>query len=180
MASSLESVVVLARQQTQGVGNNKNEWLSPIGCCMFTLYLNLNVNNFSTSRICLLQFAAGLSCVKAIKSISGCEDLNVGIKWPNDVYFDSKFKIGGILVKSSIMGSQIGLKIGIGFNLDNKHPTKCLNSILRENNLPECSQEVFLANFLNFFESYVHLLSQANFNSWLRFSTEFQQNWIHQ
>ncbi|RNA11303.1 biotin-- ligase [Brachionus plicatilis] len=180
LVSSLDSIVVVARQQIQGQGNNKNEWLSPIGCCMFTLYLNLNSNNFSTSRICLLQFAAGLSCVKAVKSIKGCEDFAIGIKWPNDVYFEGKIKLGGVLVKSSIMGSQIGLKIGIGFNLDNQHPTVCLNSILRGKKLPECSQEVFMANFFNFFESYVSLLSQPNFNSWLKFSADFQENWIHQ
>lgn len=172
--------MVLARQQTQGIGHNKNEWLSPIGCCMFTLYLNLNSNNFSTSRISLLQLSAALSCVKAVKSITGLENLEIGIKWPNDVYFDKKTKLGGVLVKSSLMGNQIGLKIGIGFNLNNQHPTKCLNSILREKKLPECSQEVFLANFLNFFESYISLLSEASFNSWLKFSSDFQQNWIHQ
>lgn len=173
-------MVVLARQQTQGMGNNKNEWLSPVGCCMFTLYLNLNSNIFSTSRICLLQFVAALSCVKAVRFISGLEDLAIGIKWPNDVYFNGKTKLGGVLVKSSLMGNQIGLKIGIGFNLNNQHPTECLNSILKEKKLPECSQEVFLANFFNFFESYIFLLSENTFNSWLKFSADFQQNWIHQ
>ncbi|CAF0989299.1 unnamed protein product [Brachionus calyciflorus] len=180
LPTSLENMVVLSRQQTQGQGNNKNEWLSPIGCCMFTLYLNLNSINFSTSRMCLLQFAAALSCVKTIKSLVGSNDFPIGIKWPNDIYYEKRLKLGGVLVKSSLMGSQIGLKIGIGFNLDNEHPTECLNSILKEKNLPFCSQEVFLANFFNNFENCLNLLSESTFNSLLKFTIDFQDNWIHQ
>jgi len=55
-------------ERIQGQGNNKNEWLSPTGCCMFTIFMNTNTNKFPASRFCLLQFAAALSCVKAIKS----------------------------------------------------------------------------------------------------------------
>ena len=54
-------------------GNNKNEWLSPKGCCMFTLYINVTSNEFSTSRLSLIQFAAALACVKAVRNSSGCE-----------------------------------------------------------------------------------------------------------
>ena len=69
----IDNLVVVARQQTQGQGNNKNEWLSPIGCCMFTIYWSLDSNQFSSARLCLLQFVAALSCVKAIKTKKGLE-----------------------------------------------------------------------------------------------------------
>ena len=46
------------------------------------------------------------------------KDLAISIKWPNDIYFDGITKIGGVLVKSSLMGSSILLKIGkINFNV---------------------------------------------------------------
>ena len=73
MPSAVNNLLVIARQQVKGQGANKNEWLSPIGCCMFTLYLNLNSNNFNPARLCLLQFAAALSCVKAIRKTPGLE-----------------------------------------------------------------------------------------------------------
>jgi hypothetical protein len=34
---------------------------------MFTLFLNLNASTFSPSRLCLLQFATAVACVKAVK-----------------------------------------------------------------------------------------------------------------
>lgn len=40
------------------------------------------------------------------------KNLSIGIKWPNDVYYDKKTKIGGILARSSFMGDQIFAKIG--------------------------------------------------------------------
>ena len=63
----IDNVVVVAQQQTAGKGTHGNEWLSPKGCCMFTLFCNL-CPEFSLSRLSLLQFAAGLACVKAIKT----------------------------------------------------------------------------------------------------------------
>lgn len=68
MPNSIDNLIVVAKQQIQGQGNNKNEWLSPIGCCMFTVYKNMNANKFPSSRLCLLQFAAALACVRAIKT----------------------------------------------------------------------------------------------------------------
>lgn len=73
LPSSLHNLVVVARQQTRAQGNNKNEWLSPLGCCVFTLYLNLNTNDFSPTRLCLLQFAAALSCVQSVLRTPGYE-----------------------------------------------------------------------------------------------------------
>ena len=40
------------------------------------------------------------------------KSLAFATKWPNDVYYDKKYKLGGILVNSSIMGSEIFVKIG--------------------------------------------------------------------
>ena len=73
LPNCVDNVVVVAHQQTNGQGNNKNEWLSPIGCCMFTLFWNLDSSKFSPARLCLLQFVAALASVKAIKSKQGHE-----------------------------------------------------------------------------------------------------------
>ncbi len=40
---------------------------------MFTLYLNLDACEFPIERICLLQFASALSCVRSILENPGYE-----------------------------------------------------------------------------------------------------------
>lgn len=40
------------------------------------------------------------------------QNLEVRIKWPNDIYFGSTMKLGGVLVKSSIMVNNIHCNIG--------------------------------------------------------------------
>jgi biotin--protein ligase len=195
---------VLSRLQTRGQGNNKNEWLSPFGCCMFTLYLNLNTDNFPASRLCLLQFAAALSCSQAILKTPGCEvnpsffldvyktrafkyvhniikqELPIQIKWPNDIYFDGVAKLGGVLVKSSVMGNLVNVKIGVGFNIDNEHPTECLNKVLRDRGLSAAwTCEMFVARFMNSFEQLLTLLATSNSFSVAEFCSLFQNDWLH-
>ncbi len=72
LPSSVNNVIVIAEKQTAGKGTRENEWLSPKGCCMFTLFLNISPD-FSLSRLSLLQFAAALACVKAVKNSPGLE-----------------------------------------------------------------------------------------------------------
>lgn len=40
------------------------------------------------------------------------QKLPIGIKWPNDIFYDGKIKLGGVLVKSSLLGDRISVKIG--------------------------------------------------------------------
>jgi len=103
--------------------------------------------------------------------------LELEVKWPNDIYYDRKFKIGGILAKSSLMGSSAFLKIGVGFNLNNEYPTNCLNKILLEKGFPIWSPEEFVAKFLNHFELYISQLTEPNGVD--EFLSEFKENWMH-
>lgn len=85
--------------------------------------------------------------------------------------------MGGILAKSSLMGSSALVKIGIGFNLNNEHPTECLNKILKERNMTSWTPEMFIARFLNHFEV---LIEQLTDPSGLEpFLVEFQDVWMH-
>ena len=52
-------------------------------------------------------------CVIAIRIILCLQGIDVRIKWPNDVYFGATMKLGGILVKSSIMHDTIHANIGM-------------------------------------------------------------------
>ncbi len=139
---------------------------------MFTLYLKMNTTEFPASRLCLLQFAMALSIVKAIK------EAPLELKWPNDIFYDKLFKICGVLVKSSMLGQLQNVKIGVGFNLNNEHPSgECLNSKLRKLNRREWQPEEFVAKVLNEFEAVIHELSVCR--SLDRFLDDYKAHWIH-
>lgn len=42
------------------------------------------------------------------------QDIDLRVKWPNDIYYSNLIKIGGILVTSTLMGSTFHLLIGNG------------------------------------------------------------------
>ena len=79
------------------------------------------------------------------------KELPLEVKWPNDIYFDRKFKLGGILAKTSLMGDSAFLKIGVGFNLDNEHPTSSLNKALRESKMPMWSSIIVIIRCAHFY-----------------------------
>jgi biotin---protein ligase len=74
--------VCVADQQTAGRGRGKNVWYSPPGCLLFSF-------TFATSdgqNLPFAQYLMSLALVKAVHRLSGCQDLPVKIKWPNDIY----------------------------------------------------------------------------------------------
>jgi hypothetical protein len=40
------------------------------------------------------------------------QDLNLRLKWPNDIYFGNQVKIGGVLVNSTVMGNKLHAVVG--------------------------------------------------------------------
>jgi len=75
------------------------------------------------------------------------------------------------------MGDQMFVKIGVGFNLSNSHPTECLNKILNEHNLPEWKREKFIAKFMNQFEDCFMKINKTN--NLNEFINDFQKYWLH-
>lgn len=86
-------------------------------------------------RASLLQHLTAVSFVLAIRSLPGYEDIDIGfvsvqlyfcillnfclilffdfsIKWPNDIYYAKKVKLGGIILNTFIMGYETILNIG--------------------------------------------------------------------
>jgi hypothetical protein len=60
---------------------------------MFTLFINLNTDTFPASRLCLLQYAAAMSCVEAVVQTPGyeVEIENIFIKKFSNYFFLRKF-----------------------------------------------------------------------------------------
>lgn len=69
----------------------------------------------------------------------------IGCKWPNDIYWKKKVKLGGIITRSSVMGSVFSVCIGIGINLGNERPFPGVNILTGVT----VNREELIANMFN-------------------------------
>ena len=134
----LSGHVCLAEQQTAGRGRRGRFWVSPYGC---NIYFSL-LWKFSMGPAQLggLSLAAGLSVVRSLESVGVSE---VGLKWPNDVYWRGR-KLAGLLleVTGETEGpSNVVLGVGINTGMSKKQgefidqPWVSLNEITGGNNI---------------------------------------------
>ncbi|BCG64211.1 MAG: BirA family transcriptional regulator, biotin operon repressor/biotin---[acetyl-CoA-carboxylase] ligase [Methyloprofundus sp.] len=105
-------VVCLAEQQTAGRGRRGRQWVSPFGSNIYCSILwRFTAGPASLSG---LSLAVGVAVVEAL-NIHGIQD--VGLKWPNDIYWQQR-KLGGILVEvSGETDGPCSAVIGLGLNL---------------------------------------------------------------
>ncbi len=154
-----EGYVVKAKRQTGGKGRMGRTWESPEGNLYFSLLLRPR---------CGLQEAAFYSFVTALAVQDALHrlapDLEVALKWPNDVLAADK-KISGILLETS--GATYGLidwlVIGVGINVTScpvgvLYPTTSLAS----EGFPADVDDVFEA-FLNSFDRWRLTLQHDGF-----------------
>jgi len=104
-------VLVTSSLQTAGRGREKRNWVSPQGK---GLYSSFGFNLENSQNLNLLPLIAGISVIQTLKKIS---DLEMGLKWPNDILHKNK-KIAGILIENIITASEIFCITGIGINLN--------------------------------------------------------------
>ncbi|XP_040908103.1 biotin--protein ligase [Toxotes jaculatrix] len=128
-------LIAVAARQSQGKGRGGNMWLSPLGCAMFTLSVRVELNSRLGQRIPFLQHLAALAVVEAVRTLPGYQDIDLRVKWPNDIYYSNLMKLGGVLVTSTVMGSTFHLLIGCGFNVTNSNPTVCINDLIQQYNM---------------------------------------------
>ena len=99
--------IVLAERQTAGRGRRGAAWFAPTGESLaFSILLRPTEAKTLWPRLAL---ATGLAVAEAIESFG----LQVGIKWPNDVWIGAR-KVAGILVEA---GANFAV-IGIGLNVN--------------------------------------------------------------
>jgi BirA family biotin operon repressor/biotin-[acetyl-CoA-carboxylase] ligase len=104
--------VVLAEQQTKGQGRRGRTWVSPFAC-----NLTLSVLwrfQFGPAQLGCLSLFIAVAIVRALNKL-GIND--VGVKWPNDIYWQNK-KLAGILLE--MRGEANGpsaVVIGVGLNM---------------------------------------------------------------
>ena len=108
-------VAIIAREQFSSFGQNARPWLSPRGGIWLSAAYPIFSTRFS-SEIFSLSVAIKLCEMLRMESIK------VDLKWPNDIFFDSK-KLIGFLPRVVTRGNEIiYVRIGLGMNFLNKTP----------------------------------------------------------
>lgn len=169
---------VLPRRQTNGSGRSNNQWLSPDGCAMFALQLHVPLGSTLGQRLPMIQHLVAIGVVSAVKSVAGCSELDIGLKWPNDIYAGGRTKIGGVIVNSQLQSSQAVVNIGCGVNLSNSRPTMCINDLISklDKNLPPLGIERMLALVFNEIERIYDLVQQGDIQM---LSELYYRYWLH-
>lgn len=100
-----EATLLVAERQTAGRGRMGRVWQSQPGDSLtFSISLPLAPQDWSG-----LSLAVGLSLAESLHP-------DVGLKWPNDLWFQDR-KLGGILVEAASMGGRSQVVVGVGLNI---------------------------------------------------------------
>lgn len=110
IAKGQEPDFIYAGYQTAGRGQTGNSWESEKGknlICSILLPPNKNLY--------FLNIAVSVAIHRKISELGISE---LGIKWPNDIYWKDK-KLAGILLENAIIGNEVKYAIaGIGLNVN--------------------------------------------------------------
>ncbi len=99
-----------AGYQTAGRGQTGNGWESEEGKNLLCSILLP-----PTKNLYFLNIAVSVAVCRAMSELRMSE---LGIKWPNDIYWNDK-KLAGILLENAIVGSEVKYSIaGIGLNVN--------------------------------------------------------------
>jgi BirA family biotin operon repressor/biotin-[acetyl-CoA-carboxylase] ligase len=112
LISSLQQVniVVVADKQEKGRGRVGRAWVtSPFKSIAMSLAYDV-----LPQEPTLVTFAAGVACSEVLSTRFS---INVGLKWPNDLYVENK-KLGGILAEVKHILGHYYLLLGIGLNVN--------------------------------------------------------------
>jgi BirA family biotin operon repressor/biotin-[acetyl-CoA-carboxylase] ligase len=151
--NKLNGAVIISEIQSSGRGRSYKKWFSPPGGLWFTLILFLKIKAVDVEKINIIM---AVSIHETIKSLF---DLNMKLKWPNDIYFKEK-KICGILSELNNSSTWSFLNIGVGLNVNidfNKNPPgNTFDNIsvisLKEITKDNINKEKLLACILDCFE----------------------------
>lgn len=111
--AELHGTIVIAEEQTGGMGRLGRAWVSPAGGIWFTLILTPAI---PLEHLFMITMAGSIAVVRAIKKEYG---LGALIKWPNDIYLGDK-KVAGLLLELSAEADIVHyclLGIGIDANI---------------------------------------------------------------
>jgi BirA family biotin operon repressor/biotin-[acetyl-CoA-carboxylase] ligase len=160
----MHGMVIIAEEQTGGVGRMGRAWVSPSGGIWITIVLKPNV---PVDHIFMITMAGSIAVARAIRKEF---DIGALIKWPNDVFIGNK-KVAGLLLELSAEADVVHhclLSIGIDVNvpISNFSPElqDRITSISAEMG-HEVDRASFLARILKEFESRYLLVESGEYDA---------------
>ncbi|PKS10986.1 hypothetical protein jhhlp_002745, partial [Lomentospora prolificans] len=179
---------LIATTQVAGRGRGSNVWLAPPGCLIMSTVINHPAHLAASRPIVFIQYLAAIAVVEAVRSYDrGYNNLDLKVKWPNDVYArdprkpadpPSYVKIAGILANCSYVSGSYQIVLGIGVNTNNGRPTIDLDSLLpADGSLPTFRIERLIARILTLLESLYAEFKRDGFSE--KLETRYYQHWLH-
>ena len=121
-----QPVAIIAREQSSGFGQNSKNWVSPNGGIWLSAAYPIFSKEF-TSQI--FSLSVGIKICEMLRN----ENINVFLKWPNDIFVGSN-KLIGFLPRVITRGEEIiYVRVGLGMNVLNRTPSEgiSLSEILK-------------------------------------------------
>ncbi|XP_052529763.1 biotin--protein ligase isoform X2 [Tympanuchus pallidicinctus] len=175
-------LIAIAVRQTQGKGRGGNVWLSPLGGALSTLHITIPLHSNLGQRIPFIQHLVSLAVVESVRSFPGYEDIDLRVKWPNDIYYSDLMKLGGVLVTSTLIETTFHVLIGFGFNVNNSNPTICINDLITKfnkeegTNLKALTADCLIARTVTVLERLIDIFQEKGPNGVL---PRYYKYWVH-
>jgi BirA family biotin operon repressor/biotin-[acetyl-CoA-carboxylase] ligase len=118
---SLPQAMIIAEEQTAGIGRNARSWSSPAGKGIYSTILLTR----PASEVPLIPLAIANIVVTYLRDVFA---IDAHIKWPNDILVGGK-KIAGILIESRMQDDRAFLVIGVGINVEPIHDDSRPNAV---------------------------------------------------
>ena len=157
-----EKFVFSAEQQTKGRGRFDHKWESKEGNLLFSMLFPAEIQTSGA-----LSLLCGYCVLQTIRHFA--PNLNLSLKWPNDVFIDDK-KVCGILIERKDENYVVA---GIGVNL--KYAPKLTKSVYEAVSLKDFGilpdKTEFLTLFLQEFNRGLEIIEKREFNA-------IRKNWL--
>ncbi len=150
-----QPVAIIAREQSSGFGQNSKTWVSPKGGIWLSAAYPIFSKEF-TSQI--FNLSLGIKICEMLRQ----ENINVCLKWPNDIFFGSK-KLIGFLPRVITRGREIiYVRIGLGMNVLNYTPLEgiSLSKVLQTKNI---NQHYWTAKVLKAFHDSIECSTKKEY-----------------
>lgn len=163
-AENFNGTILIAEEQTGGVGRLGRAWFSPSGGIWLTIILKPSI---PIDKLFFVTMAASIAVARTIRRMY---DIGALIKWPNDIYIGDK-KVSGILLELAAEADQIHyclLGIGIDANIKTEDLQSSMQTPITSLNIElghDIDRAAFLATMLGELERRYKLIEEGEYKA---------------
>jgi BirA family biotin operon repressor/biotin-[acetyl-CoA-carboxylase] ligase len=161
-----EGTLVVAEKQSRGRGRKGRSWFSPEGAGIYISFILRP--DMPPGEAPVITLMTGVAVAEALLGV--VPEVDIKIKWPNDILANGK-KIAGILTEISTEMDRIDyIVVGLGMNVNlpleslAEEIRETATSVLVETGVPHRRAEL-IRSFLNRFETHYETLRTQGFKS---------------